>query len=304
MDPLLIVAGLGIGILVGITGMGGGSLMTPILILGFGTAPTTAIGSDIAYSAVTKSVGGWRHIRLKHVNFKLALWMALGSVPASVAGVWVIKLLKDHYGNDLNSILMAMLAIVLICVGAVVLVRALFVPRMADSERDHFEMDTWHKVAAVIIGVTTGFVIGLTSAGSGTLIAVFLIIMYKLTPKRVVGTDIFHAAIMLVAAAIAHTIAGNVNFLLVGTILIGSVPGVWIGSHLTSMLPTTVMRNLLGVVLIFSALALFDKAGLDVPLFAVIGAAAALGLGLLIQYLYRRRQKGRPTQPASSGAGN
>jgi len=92
MDPLLVVAGFGIGLLVGMTGMGGGSLMTPVLILLFGTAPTTAIGSDTAYAAVTKTVGGWRHLRLKSVNVQLALWLAAGSVPAAVAGVWVISL--------------------------------------------------------------------------------------------------------------------------------------------------------------------------------------------------------------------
>ena len=131
-----------------------------------------------------------------------------------------------------------MLAMVLVCVGIVVLVRSLFIQRMVESEREDFELDHWHKVAAVIIGATTGFVIGLTSAGSGTLIAVFLIVLYRMAPKQVVGTDIVHAAVMLFAAAIAHTIAGNVDFALVGTILIGSIPGIWIGSHLTSRLPT------------------------------------------------------------------
>jgi uncharacterized membrane protein YfcA len=301
VDPFLIVAGLGIGLLVGVTGMGGGSLMTPILILFFGTAPTTAIGSDIAYSAVTKGVGGWRHMRLRNVNLPLAGWLALGSVPAAIAGVWVIKLLQRHYGNDLDNIVLTMLAIALVCVGIIVLVRALFIPRLVNGERDDFHLDRWHKVAAVIIGATTGFVIGLTSAGSGTLIAVFLIVMYRMTPRRVVGTDILHASVMLSAAAIAHIIAGNVNFLLVGTILIGSIPGIWIGSHLTAKLPTALLRNALGVVLICSALALFDKAGAHIPLGAIIGVGGAFALGLAVRQIVRRY---RPMHTASSGVGD
>jgi uncharacterized membrane protein YfcA len=278
--------------------------MTPILILFFGQAPTTAIGSDITYSAITKGVGGWRHLRMRNVNLSLAGWLAIGSVPSAIAGVFVIKWLERAYGNDLDNIVLTALASALICVGIVVLIRALFVPRLAENEREEFELDRWHKVAAVVIGLSTGFVIGLTSAGSGTLIAVFLIIMYRMTPVHVVGTDIFHAAVMLVAAALAHIIAGNVNFLLVGTILIGSVPGIWIGSHLTTKLPTGLLRNLLGIVLVCSAVALFDKAGIEIPLAAVIAVVGALTAGLLGRYLYRRSRPPQPVRPASSSAGN
>lgn len=301
MDPLLIVAGLGIGLLVGMTGMGGGSLMTPILILLFGTAPTTAIGSDIAYSAVTKSVGGWRHLRLKTVNLGLSFWLALGSVPAAIAGVWVIHLLKDRYGNSLDDTVLTMLACALILVGLLVLVRSLFMPRMVNGERESFQLDLRHKVAAVAIGITTGFVIGLTSAGSGTLIAVFLIVLYRMAPRQVVGTDIFHAAIMLWAAGIAHTISGNVDFVLVGTILLGSVPGIWVGSHLTVRIPTGLLRTALGVVMTLSALALFDKAGVEIPVAVVVAIPAAFLAGVVTKQLMRRT---RTVRTASSSAGS
>src|SRR5919201_7091584 len=152
MDPLLVIAGLGIGLLVGITGMGGGSLMTPVLILLFGTAPTTAIGSDITYAAVTKMVGGWRHLRLGTVNLALAFWLAVGSVPASVIGVWAISLLHDAYGDSLDEIVLTMLAIALIAVGFLVLIRALFVPDLARSERESFELSQANKASAVAIG--------------------------------------------------------------------------------------------------------------------------------------------------------
>src|ERR671936_187584 len=138
MDPLLIPFGLGIGLLVGMTGMGGGSLMTPLLILVFGTSPVTAVGSDIAYSAVTKTVGGWRHFRLKTVNLKLALWLAVGSVPSAILGVWVIEFLHRQYGDSLDDVVLTMLAIALIVVGAIVLVRALFATRRINGERESF----------------------------------------------------------------------------------------------------------------------------------------------------------------------
>jgi uncharacterized membrane protein YfcA len=280
MDPLLIVFGLGIGLLVGMTGMGGGSLMTPLLILVFGTAPVTAVGSDIAYAAVTKTVGGWRHLRLKTVNLGLSFWLALGSVPAAIAGVWVIELLHRKYGESLDDVVLTMLACALIVVALLVLARALFSMRATENERESFELERWHKIAAVAIGGTTGFVIGLTSAGSGTLIAVFLIMLYRMMPHKVVGTDVFHAAILLWAAGIAHLVGGNVDFGLVGTILIGSVPGIWIGSHLTVRLPTGLLRIALGLVLLASSLALFDKAGIDLPLPVLVALAVVIALGI------------------------
>jgi uncharacterized protein len=301
VDPLLIIFGLGIGLLVGMTGMGGGSLMTPLLILFIGTAPVTAVGSDITYAAITKTVGGWRHLRMKTVNLGLSFWLACGSVPAAIAGVWVIEFLHRKYGDSLDDVVLTMLAIALIVVGAIVLVRSLFVARMVNGERESFVIERRHKVAAVTIGATTGFVIGLTSAGSGTLIAVCLIVLYRMAPRQVVGTDIFHAAVLLWAAGIAHIVAGNVDFALVGTILIGSIPGIWIGSNLTARLPTGLLRVALGVVLICSSLALFNKAGIELPLAAIVSLPCALLVGLFAQWL-RRRTRPLATTPSGTGA--
>ncbi len=297
MDPLLIPFGFGVGFLVGMTGMGGGSLMTPVLILVFGTSPVTAVGSDITYAAVTKTVGGWRHLRLRTVNLGLSVWLALGSVPAAIAGVWLIEWLHDRYGNSLDDIVLTMLAIALIVVGAIVLGRALFATKAHERERESFKLTRRHKVAAVAIGACTGLVIGLTSAGSGTLIAVFLIAYYRMAPKQVVGTDVFHAAVLLAAAAVAHVVAGNVDFGLVGAILIGSIPGVWLGSHLIVRLPTGVLRTALGVVMVLAALALFDKAGIELPRAVTIAVPAALLALLGARSLATRA---RPTPPASS----
>jgi uncharacterized membrane protein YfcA len=288
VDPLLIVFGFGIGLLVGMTGMGGGSLMTPLLILAFGTAPVTAVGSDIMYAAITKTVGGWRHLRLRTVNLGLSFWLAVGSVPAAITGVWVIELLHRHYGDSLDDFVLTMLACALILVGVIVLVRSLFITTAVNGERESFVLERRHKVAAVVIGATTGFVIGLTSAGSGTLIAVCLIVLYRMAPRQVVGTDVFHAAILLWAAGIAHVVGGNVDWGLVGAILIGSIPGVWIGSHLTARMPTGVLRTALGVVLITSSLALFEKAGVNLPTAVIVAIPSALLIAVIAQRLARR----------------
>jgi uncharacterized protein len=292
MDPAIIVFGLGIGVLVGMTGMGGGSLMTPLLILIFGIQPTTAIGTDIFYSAVTKTVGGWRHFRMKTVNMELVKWLSLGSVPAAVIGVAIISVLADHIGEDrLDSLVYAVLGGTLLMVGIITLTRALILRNLVD-ERDRFDVERRHKVAAVLIGATTGFVIGVTSAGSGTVIAILLIAVYRLAPKRVVGTDIFHAAILLWAAGIAHWVGGNVDFTLAGNILLGSIPGVIIGAALSDRSPQGFIRTALGVVLVGSGIVTIQKG--DPNVWPIAAAIAAVGLGLILaapHWLHKRRQK-------------
>jgi len=292
MDPAIIVFGLGIGILVGMTGMGGGSLMTPLLILIFGIQPTTAIGTDIFYSAVTKTVGGWRHLRMKTVNMELVKWLALGSVPAAVGGVAVVSVIQDQIGEArLDSLIYAVLGGTLLMVGIVTLTRALILRNLVD-ERDRFEVERRHKVAAVVIGATTGFVIGITSAGSGTVIAILLIAVYRLAPKKVVGTDVFHAAVLLWAAGIAHWVGGNVDFALAGEILIGSIPGVVIGAALSSRAPQGFIRTALGVVLVGSGVITIQKG--DPNVWPIAALVAAIGMGAILaapRILHRRRQR-------------
>jgi uncharacterized protein len=291
VDFALIAFGLGVGVLVGMTGIGGGSLMTPMLILVFGVTPVTAIGSDLAYAAVTKTVGGFKHWRQHTVDVRLSSWMAVGSVPAAVCGVWVLGLLEDWANRDFDDLLLTILAVALLLTGAATLVRA-FLKRMQERERDTIPMKRRHKVAAVVLGACVGFVLGVTSAGSGALIAVGLILLFRLSPNRVVGTDVFHAAILLWAAGLAHVSAGNVDFGLVGTILIGSVPGVWVGSHWSVRVEPAVLRTTLAVVLIGAGLALLIKAGLDIPLAVIVPFPLAV-IALLVVTMARARRAGR-----------
>ena len=282
MDPAIVIFGFGIGAMVGMTGMGGGTLMTPLLILLFGVKPVTAIGTDIFYAAVTKTVGGWRHLRMGTVNRGLALWLAAGSVPASIAGVWAISILQGMIGEDrLEEVVYALLGGTLLMVGIITLARALILSKLIE-ERDDFAIKHRHKVAAVGIGAATGFIIGITSAGSGTVIAILLIAVFRLTPKKVVGTDVFHAAILLWAAGLAHWVSGNVDFVLAGNILLGSVPGVVFGSHFAARAPTGFLRTALGIVLIASGLVTVQKG--DPVIWPIAAAVAGIGLALLIWF--------------------
>jgi len=288
VDPALVAFGLGVGILVGMTGIGGGSLMTPMLILVFGITPTTAIGTDLAYAAVTKTVGGYKHWKQRTVDFELSTWMAFGSVPAAILGVYVLTLLEDWLGDDFDDWVIVILAGALLLTGAATLIRALF-KRMQERERDTIDMERRHKVAAVALGVSVGFVLGVTSAGSGALIAVGLILLFRLSPQRVVGTDVFHAAILLWAAGLSHVVAGNVDFGLAGNILIGSVPGVWAGSHWSVRVDPAVLRVTLAVVLIGAGLALLIKAGLGIPVGVIVPFPVAV-IALLVVTMYRSRK--------------
>jgi uncharacterized membrane protein YfcA len=299
MDPAIIFFGLGIGLLVGMTGMGGASLMTPLLILVFGISPVTAIGTDIFYAAVTKTVGGYQHLKLKTVHRGIAFWLAVGSVPSAIAGVWVIELLQSRYGDDLDKVVLGMLGGALLVVGLATLLRSVFFKDVI-TERSAMHLYRRHIIAAIITGAVTGFVIGLTSAGSGTLIAIALIAIFRLTPQRVVGTDVFHAAVLLWAAGMAHWVGGNVDFGLAGNILLGSVPGVIVGTNLSVKAPQAFLRRALAVVLIASGITLISKEGDPSVVLPAIGIAAVM-MGVLFgaQAISTRRSRGDPAGAAA-----
>jgi uncharacterized membrane protein YfcA len=286
IDPLVIVFGLGVGVLIGLTGIGGGSLMTPLLVLFAGVQPVVAIGTDLAYGAITKTVGGWRHLRSGTVDLGVSKWLALGSVPGSIAGVLLVDALHDRYGDGFDSTLLALVAAALFIVAFSVLGRALFaIPR----ERHSVPLSGRVKCGAAGIGLVLGVVLGMTSVGSGALVGLALIVVFRLTPHRVVGTDVFHAALMLWAAGLAHLLVGNVDLALMANILAGSLPGVWVGTALLPRVPAAVLRPTLGCVLLGSALGVVNKAGVDVPKWTIV--AVPVLVGLLIVAVKRLRTR-------------
>jgi uncharacterized membrane protein YfcA len=290
MDPAIVLFGLGVGVLVGATGMGGGALMTPLLILIFGVKPVVAVGTDLSYAAVTKTVGGIRHLMHGKVHRRMALWLAVGSCPGALLGVVILGWLRDAYGSGFDDLLVVLISAALLLTGLLILLRALALS--ATEEREHLRMTGRHKLGAVVLGFTIGVVLGITSAGSGTLIAVGLIVGFRLTPHLVVGTDVVHAAVLLWVASFAHLVSGNVDLALAGTILIGSIPGVWIGAGLAGRLPAGALRPALGIVLIASGLGLLSKAGLAMPVAVLVGVPLALVLLAVLVHRGRRAPMG------------
>jgi len=278
MDPLVVAFGFGVGILIGLTGIGGGSLMTPLLVLFAGISPVVAIGTDLAYGAITKTLGGWRHLRKGTVDLGVSKWLAVGSVPGALAGVWLLDRLQAAYGKSFQPVLLGAIAAALLIVALTILCRAMFMPKLVAREVDTIEQTRRTKLTAIGLGAFLGLILGVTSVGSGALIGLALILVFKLTPHRVVGTDVFHAAILLWAAGLAHLVSGNVDFVLMGTILAGSLPGVLVGTHFVTRVPSNVLRPVLGCVLLGSALGVLTKAGVAVPPFALVGVPLAVGV--------------------------
>jgi uncharacterized membrane protein YfcA len=292
IDPVIVLFGLGVGILIGLTGIGGGSLMTPLLIIVLGVQPTVAVGTDLAYGAVTKTAGGWKHLRKGTVDVTVSKWLAFGSLPGALLGVVLIDRLHDAYGKDFDQVLLAFVAGALVIVAITVLVRTFLLSHLAASERETFKFTTRTRIAAIAMGFVLGTILGLTSVGSGALVGVALIVLFRLTPRRVVGTDVFHAALLLWVAGLAHLVSGNVDFGLMGNILIGSIPGVWIGAHFIDRVPAQRLRVVLGAVLLGSALAMIKNAGGHIPIGIIFGVpVGVIVAGFLLQ-------RGSPEQPA------
>jgi uncharacterized protein len=277
----LTTVGLLTGLLVGMTGMGGGSLMTPILVFLFGIPPTTAIGTDIAHGAVFKTIGAVQHRRMGNVRARLAGWMLLGSAPMSLLGVWTAAQITGRYGDGVDDIMAQVLGGALLF-GAVGLVAKSLIHTTVGTVR--WRLSKRDRVAAVMIGVFGGFIVGLTSVGSGVFFGLTLLVIFPLRAQKVVGTDIFHAAALLYVAGAGHWLAGNVDFGLVGWLLLGSIPGVLLGGRLSISIPEHALRLLLAGVLGLAGVKLLDVPGATI--IVVIGLST--GMATLLGFIGRR----------------
>jgi uncharacterized membrane protein YfcA len=276
------LTGLLIGVLVGLTGMGGGALLTPILVIFFGFKPTYAVGTDILHGAVFKTFGAVRHRRLGTVHARLTFWMFLGSGPMSLLGVWAAGRLEDAYGEGVQSAEAYAIGAALV-LGALGLVLKTFVKRGVQPSNAPFILQNRDRVIAVAIGATFGFIVGLTSVGSGTFFGLVMVMVYPLTVAKIVGTDIFHAAALLWVAGIGHLAQGNVDLHAMGWLLLGSVPGIWIASRFTLRVPDDALRLALAGVLALSGVKL-----LDVPEANwVIAAGFLVGAAVFVPWVIR-----------------
>src|ERR671925_490854 len=225
------LSGLLIGALVGMTGMGGGSLLTPILVILFGFKPTYAVGTDILHGAVFKTFGAVRHRRLGTVHARLTFWMFLGSGPMSLLGVATATYLKHQYGDGVQSVEGYAVGAALVA-GGLGLIAKMFIRRGVQPSDAPFILSKRDRWIAFAIGAVFGFVVGLTSVGSGTFFGLVMVLVYPLTLPKIVGTDIFHAAALLWVAGLGHLIRGNVDLHATAWLLIGSVPGILLASKL------------------------------------------------------------------------
>ncbi|MBI3351208.1 MAG: sulfite exporter TauE/SafE family protein [Nitrospirae bacterium] len=264
MDYLLDISmatvfiGFSVGFLVGLTGIGGGSLMTPIMILFLGIRPTIAVGTDLIFGAITKVFGSFIHYRQKSVNLSIVFFLALGSVPCSLLGVYIISAIKKHYGSFVDAFVMKTLGITLIIVAITMVLRVIFPSSQARNDENFLTNYTIRqKGLTILLGGVVGFLVGLTSVGSGSLIVPVLLALFpKLSSKNIVGTDVFHAAILVSVAGIAHLGNGNVQLPVVVSLLVGSLPGVYLGSRMNMKVSERVLRPVLASMLMLTGLKL------------------------------------------------
>ena len=264
-DWPLSAAAFGIGIVVGLTGMGGGALMTPVLVLFFDVLPLTAVSSDLVASAIMKPVGSVVHLRRGTVHLGLVKWLCLGSVPAAFTGVIIARSLGG--GDSVQAVIRTALAIALLLSAAGLMVRAYIRlvehARVRDGRaaplpqgRPRVEV---RPFPTLMVGILGGIVVGMTSVGSGSLIIIALMALYPhLKASELVGTDLMQAVPLVMSAALGHVLFGDFQLGLTASLLVGCIPGVWLGAHLSARAPGGIVRRALAFVLLASALKLLD----------------------------------------------
>ena len=249
--------GLLVGFLVGLTGVGGGSLMTPFLVAGLGVPPATAVGTDMVFATLTKLTGSVQHYRQRSVNLEVALFLGFGSIPAGLLGVATLEWIEGAFDPEtVKSIMINVIACTLVLVGASLIYRNYLMPSRDERPKPHVwdgkgRMSTRRRTYTVVFGALGGYLVGLTSIGSGSVMAVILLLLYPLAPAVVVGTDIAHATVLSLVVGLAHMTQGNVDFGLAGSLLLGGIPGVLIGSRIAPWLPGKPLKTVLAVMLIF-----------------------------------------------------
>lgn len=251
--PLVLMSFL-VGILIGLTSMGGAALMAPFLILIVGVRPVTAVGTDLAYSAVTKIVGAWVHYRQGTVDLPVVGKLATGSLPGGLAGALLVIALP-RVTHDAEKYLQRAIEVLLVLVAAILILR-MIVP-LPEGTRSARNLKFLHERGSVIWGAVVGFCVGATSVGSGSLLAPFLMMLYPSKTSKVVGTDVFHAAVLVSVTGLVHAASGGVEWNLVPQLLAGSIPGVLLGSRLATVIPAKSLRTGLAALLLLTGLRMF-----------------------------------------------
>ncbi|MCJ8008807.1 sulfite exporter TauE/SafE family protein [Lederbergia wuyishanensis] len=248
MSVGIIAMGLFVGFLVGLTGVGGAALLTPILVL-LGISPSIAVGTDLAYNSITKLFGSFQHWRQKTIDFQLVKYLAIGSVPSAICAVGVLHLYDSFFHNQ-EELIKHALGYALILVALTTLFKT-FYKKKYESKLQQKSLKE-KKTLTIIIGIVLGFIVGLTSIGSGSMFALAMLYFYRMKPSELVGTDIAHAFLLVTAAGLMHAGIGNVDYLLMINLLAGSIPGVILGSTFSSKLPAKPLRAIIAVMILIS----------------------------------------------------
>lgn len=253
MDVWISLLGLLVGFLVGLTGVGGAALLTPILVI-VGINPTIAVGTDLFYNSITKLFGTIQHIKQKTIDFRLVKYLICGSIPGAVIAISLLKSFEIFFDNQENIIKHA-LGIVLIIVASATIFRQLFDKRLRENSWQNKSIEQ-KRTVTIVIGFVLGFIVGLTSIGSGSLFALALIYMFRMNASQVVGTDIAHAFLLVSVAGALHAGLGHVDYVLAFNLLIGSIPGVILGSTLSAKVPARPLRTILAAIILISGIKL------------------------------------------------
>ncbi len=300
-DPALVAASFAVAVVVGLTGMGGGALMTPMLMFFFGVPPLAAVGSDLVVSAVTKPFGAFVHLRRRTADLRLAGWLCAGSVPAAFSGVFLARFFGR--GGSVQELVATATGVVLLVAAAAIGVKAYAEGRRGGASArevtDHAQHDVVVRpILTILIGIIIGLGVGLTSVGSGSLVIVALTAAYPRMPvRRLVGTDLAQAVPMVFAAAAAHLIAGDIRLDVTTALLVGGIPGVVAGSLLSSRASSRVLRPLLALILLASGLKL-----LNLPVAAIAATlAGAVAVVTVAALTLRARAAGDGGQPRAGG---
>ncbi len=240
-----IAIGFIVGTLIGMTGVGGGVLLLPLLIFGLRVPPIIAVGSDALFNFATKIGSSWVHLSRGTVRRKVVTILATGSIPGSILGVGLLKHLRTVYGSGVNNIITTTVGVLLIVVPMLLI----FQNKIEESV-SHRPPTMRGFLGISVIGLLAGFLVGMTSVGSGSIIMMLLLMFYKFHPKQMVGTDIVHAVLLTGCTSILHFRMGNIDPYLVASLLIGSIPGGILGSHLSTRMPVLWLRRILCAVLL------------------------------------------------------
>ena len=302
IDPLLAAAAFGIGIVVGLTGMGGGALMTPVLVLFFNVPPLAAVSSDLVASAVMKPVGSIVHLRRGTVHLGLVKWLCIGSVPGAFSGVLIARAFGK--GQEVQDVIRIALGVALLLAAIGLTVRAYL--RLVEHARRRDgrapplpqgrpSVDL-RVLPTVALGLAGGIVVGMTSVGSGSLIIIALMALYPtLKASELVGTDLVQAVPLVASAAAGHILFGDFKLDLTTSLLLGCIPGVWAGAHLSARAPGGLVRRALAFVLLASALKLLHVSTTHTGIILVLVALIAPLLWMLV-----RRRHGLPALASSA----